>query len=160
MKENDEEEYVYPNEEDSDSTEEEEEETDSNSSEDEDEDEVEEDDASASNLGKKINKHKRKVKKTVKKTKNQFKAKLQLISLVVIVLAFLGWGAIEKTLHWLSGIEEITIADKTTANGCFEIVTTENESYCLDQTSYDLAVEGKIYELQQYQYYHVLKAVD
>lgn len=125
----------------------------------EEEGEEEEENSSDSKLVKEIKKKQKAVTKAKKKVKEQVISKLQVILGVIILAAILMWGGIQNVLHWVSGQTEITIAEKTTSNGCLEVITSENESFCVDQPSYDLAQEGHDYLLEEYQYSYILRTV-
>ena len=110
-----------------------------------------------SKVAKDYRKKKRKAKK--RKTLIYQKAKdfQQVLILGFLVLVVLMWGTIEGILHWLAGQEEITIVSKTIDNGCYEIITSDNESYCVDQASYDLAQPKGNYLLEEYEHYHIIR---
>lgn len=110
-----------------------------------------------SKLGKELLKTKRKTKKTKKYVHTKFKSLKQLLILVFIVIVVLMWSTVESILHWLAGQDQINIVSKTTENGCYEIVTDENESYCVDEASYNLVDTQGIYLVEKYQYHYKLR---
>jgi len=130
--------------------------------EDDDDDEKDSDDSSTSFLGNnKVVKAIKKNKKVMSKTKTIVLTKIrglqQLIIFALIIVVVLMWGKVESVLHWIAGQDEIVVVSKTMDNGCPEIVTEDNESYCVDTPSYDLAVVGEPYLLEEYQYHFKLR---
>lgn len=122
--------------------------------------EVEDENSSDSKVIKAIKKKTSSVKKAQKAIKQKLILKLQIIIAVAIVIVVVMWGQAERFLHWASGLEEIQITQKTTDNGCYEILTADSSSYCIDQESYDMAAEGFNYLIEETQYSFRLRMVE
>ena len=128
-------------------------------------DEQIDEDLKSENPIKRVKAKARKHKKKAISLANLVKAwglKLQTALLVVLfVILYFTWGLIESVLKWISGVDEVTVLNKTIDNGCYEIFVKEDtKSYCVDLESYNLAVEGQQYRLVEYQYYHVLEVIE
>lgn len=127
-----------------------------------DEEEDSSDDKSLKSLAKnnKVVKKYKKKKRKFNKLKKLFKGKIiafkEVLLFALIIAVVLLWGTIKSLLHWLAGQEEITIVDKSIDSGCYEIIT-DTDSYCVDKASYDLAVVGGNYLLEEYQYHYILR---
>lgn len=121
-------------------------------------DESEESESSGKSfLAKEIAKYRRKVKKGKSATTKYLLAAQQVLLFAILIIVFISWPLIEKGLQFLSGVETVYLVSKTEKNGCFEVVTEEGETYCVDEESYLLVdVQGE-YKLQEQQHEYKLR---
>ncbi|MFF2798096.1 hypothetical protein [Lysinibacillus xylanilyticus] len=118
-----------------------------------------EEDSSDHKIVREYKKRKSAAKKIKTTVKNKLLAKVQVLIAVGILLLIVMWDKVEDVLHWVAGQEEITVVEKSTNRGCFEITTQKQESYCVDEGSYNLATKGNQYLIEEYQYSYKLRAV-
>lgn len=122
------------------------------------EEEVEQD-SSDSKIKREYKKKKKLISKTKKKVQQAFLAKMQIVLAAIILLVVVSWDGVQSILHWAAGQKEITVWSKSVENDCLQILTDENDSYCVDQESYDMALKGHDYLLEEYQYSFKLREV-
>lgn len=121
--------------------------------------EVDEGSSSDSKIVRAIKKKTSSARKAQQAIKQKVLLKLQIIVALAIVVIVVMWAQIENFLQWASGSEEIAITEKSTDNGCYEIITSVGESYCVEKESYEMATEGYNYLIEETQYSFRLRMV-
>lgn len=121
--------------------------------------ELEDENSSDSKVVRAIKKKTSSIRKVQKVAKQKVLMKLQIIIAIGIVVLVVMWGKAEDFLHWASGLEEVTITEKAVESGCHKITTSIGETYCIDPDSYNLAVEGYNYLIEETQYSFKLRTV-